>query len=572
MVSLKRAAKLIQEGKIVAFPTETAYGLAVKAFDGEAAKKLYTLKGREPKKKVPILINSIEQLKGHAYLSNLGKYLSERLHPGPLNITLNSHHPWVGAFRISSSKTASKLVELSGPITATSANLAGKPTAFRSKDISLKVPVIESEKPLKKGLVSTVYDPIKLAVIRKGALPLNVIKRHVVAYHALQKVKPDKRHENRVVRIANKALAKIRKVHQDAVLGGSVAKKTFTNGYNDIDIFVLFDKGEDLEAKLPYLKKLASFGTKIRTDYAQHPYVKTDFLGFTVEIVPAYKTKPPEVLSAADRSRWHVKYVKDYTESEKDEVRIIKQFMKGIGVYGADSRVEGFSAYSMEVMAKKFGGFEKTLEWLIKQKHPLRLSDPVDKKRNILASLSRESFETTRAAAEAYLKEPSENFFFPPDISPLKHIPPRNMALIEFPRPDLVEDAVWGNLRSKMKKLVKNAKRHGFDIIRWSIMVEGGVYGAVKYAKGKELIMKGPPKSKKADVKKFKEKNNWFEEKGKLFSRKKVKYKCLKDYVNSFEEAQVFTGKAFENKYKKLLKGEKVWLRNFFENKQSWQY
>ncbi|MBR9680850.1 MAG: hypothetical protein GOU98_03445 [Candidatus Altiarchaeota archaeon] len=572
MVSVKAAAKLISKGKVVAYPTETAYGLAAKAFDASSVKLIYDLKGRPTSKKMPILIYSLDQLKGHVYLNDLGRYLSNHLHPGPLNITVNSHHPWVGAFRISSSKTANELVKLTGPITATSANFSGESEVFNSSKIKIDVPVV-SEKRLKKRKTSTIYDPVKLLLIREGDISIEKINQYVVAYNVLQKIRPSSKKTREVVRVANEVLKKVKITHKKTVIGGSVAKLTFTKSASDIDIFLLFKKGTNLDEKLDYLKDIAKFGSKTHTNFAQHPYVKTTYKGYEVELVPAYETTPPEVLSAADRSRWHVKFVKDFSKELRDEVLILKQFFRGIGTYGADSKVEGFSAYAMEVLIHKYGNFVKVLEWLVKTKSPLNLKDPVDKKRNVLASVSIESLKVTKLAANDYLTQAGENFFFPEIPKPLKTVPKSGLALIKFERPyDLVEDAVWGNTRSKLKKIVRNAKGEGFEILKWSIHVDKSVYGLLKYKADKELIRRGPPKSKRADVKKFKETNEWFEENKKLFSRKKKRFSGIKKFINHFETGEVFTRDSLTKTYKKFSRSEKIWIRRFLENLQPWEF
>ncbi|TRO61955.1 hypothetical protein E2P64_00265 [Candidatus Bathyarchaeota archaeon] len=577
MISLKDAGRIIGAGGVVAYPTETAYGLGASAFDADAVEKVYRLKGRQRKKKIPVIVSDVGDLEGHAFVNELGHYLSRHLHPGPLNIVVNSELPWLGAFRISSSPIASELAKLSGPITATSANKAGGKTPFSPKDVKmhLDVPIV-GKKVLATGSVSTVYDPFTFSLLRRGAMPETTIKRYVVAFNVLKGVKPSESEVKKTVALGGEVLRLVKKKHRKSLLGGSVAKGTFTKSVNDIDIFLLFPKEDCLKEKIEFLKKVAgSFSKRVEVSYAQHPYVKARYKGVSVELVPAYETKPPEILSAADRSRWHVKFVSGLPENVKDEVRVLKRFCKGIGVYGAEARIEGFSAYAMEVLVSRAGSFVKALEKLAEMKWPIRLSDPVDENRNVLASVSRGSFELLKEAAKEFLKSPGENFFFPVKPRPLKKLPKiRNKSLLVLKKPKMVEDAVWGNAKKRARKIERNARLDGYLVKRWSVFVSRDVFVLFELFPGdSELLVKGPPRGKKQHVKKFKSAHPaWFVEGGRLYTRKKRRFPSFSKLVRNFEEAEVFTGSAIEGTYKKMRKKEKEWVTLFFVNKKPWEY
>ena len=83
------AARLLKEGKVVAFPTETVYGLGARADDEAAVERIYRLKGRPREKQLAILIPSVEAAEKHAApLSRAARILAERFWPGPLSSVL----------------------------------------------------------------------------------------------------------------------------------------------------------------------------------------------------------------------------------------------------------------------------------------------------------------------------------------------------------------------------------------------------------------------------------------------------------------------------------------------------
>ncbi len=145
--SIDKAARCIRRGGVVAFPTETYYGLAVDPFNGEAVEKLFRLKQRPPDRPVLLLLENLEQL--YLLVSDFPEQyqpLIERYWPGPLTLVfpaLQSMEKKITAgtgsvgVRISPHPIASQLVAAVGhPITATSANLSGQPPARNVGEIA----------------------------------------------------------------------------------------------------------------------------------------------------------------------------------------------------------------------------------------------------------------------------------------------------------------------------------------------------------------------------------------------------------------------------------------------------
>ena len=135
------------------------------------------------------------------------------------------------------------------------------------------------------------------------------------------------------------------KLPLDILLVGSIAKDTYLVNNMDIDFFISFPKNFEKEK----IAEISLFiGKKLLTDteesYAEHPYIRGYYKEYYVEIVPCYKIeKASQKLSAVDRTPLHTEYVKkNLKEKQKKEVRLFKQFLKGIGCYGAEAQIQGF--------------------------------------------------------------------------------------------------------------------------------------------------------------------------------------------------------------------------------------
>jgi L-threonylcarbamoyladenylate synthase len=142
---VRAAAAALARGEVVAFPTETFYGLAVPALDPDAVGRLCALKGRHPGLAIPVLVDSVEMLERLVVeVPPVARALIARHWPGPLTLVLPARPgvpaPLVSASgvgaRISSHPVATALVAACGaPLTATSANLAGRPPARTAAEV-----------------------------------------------------------------------------------------------------------------------------------------------------------------------------------------------------------------------------------------------------------------------------------------------------------------------------------------------------------------------------------------------------------------------------------------------------
>lgn len=171
---IAEAVKLIQAGELVAFPTETVYGLGANAFNEEACLKIYQAKGRPSNNPLIVHVASLEQAEELA-IFNKEAYLLSKLWPGPLTMVLPRRNSSrlaecvtaglsTVAIRVPAHRVARDLIiQIGVPIAAPSANKSGylSPTSHRHVKAGFKsesVFVIDSETTTKYGLESTIID------------------------------------------------------------------------------------------------------------------------------------------------------------------------------------------------------------------------------------------------------------------------------------------------------------------------------------------------------------------------------------------------------------------------------
>lgn len=173
------AAKIIKEGGLVAFPTETVYGIAANLFDRNAMDKLDIVKNRPKGKPYTVHISNINMIrKMGCVVTKSAAELMGRFWPGPLTIILGTKTGEKIGFRMPANKIALDLIKAVGlPVVAPSANTSGNkaPTSARAVLNSLdgKIDILLDSGETDVGIESTVVDltsaPPK--VLREGAIP-----------------------------------------------------------------------------------------------------------------------------------------------------------------------------------------------------------------------------------------------------------------------------------------------------------------------------------------------------------------------------------------------------------------
>ncbi|MBM9537152.1 L-threonylcarbamoyladenylate synthase [Desulfobulbus alkaliphilus] len=186
--SLRRAADIIRNGGLVAFPTETYYGLAVDPWQSHALERLFQVKRRRKELPILVLVSGTDQLPLLAQeIPLIFKWLIERFWPGPLTLVfparpalsplLTGMTGTVG-LRQSPDETAHLLIRtFGGPITATSANISGSTAAVTAEDVAQmfvdEIDLILDGGTTPGGKASTLVgsEGTSLRCLREGAIP-----------------------------------------------------------------------------------------------------------------------------------------------------------------------------------------------------------------------------------------------------------------------------------------------------------------------------------------------------------------------------------------------------------------
>ena len=188
------AARLLSKGKLVAFPTETVYGLGADAFNTEAIARIFAAKQRPRFDPLIVHISRIEDLDAVAKPCDLAWRLADAFWPGPLTLVLSKrgHVPDIVtaglptvAVRMPDNSIAIRLIELSGrAVAAPSANQFGRtsPTSASHVQESMGhvVDMIIDVGPCRIGLESSILsiiDPGRLRLLRPGGVPIEDIQR-----------------------------------------------------------------------------------------------------------------------------------------------------------------------------------------------------------------------------------------------------------------------------------------------------------------------------------------------------------------------------------------------------------
>lgn len=141
-----KMTKIVRRGGIIAFPTETVYGLGVDIFNEKAVKKLFELKGRDFKKPLSIFVSSLPMLESYVEeIPPVARELIQKYWAGPLTLVFKASSKvprgilaggnTIG-IRMSSHKTINQIVEALGhPMTATSANISDEPSALTAQEV-----------------------------------------------------------------------------------------------------------------------------------------------------------------------------------------------------------------------------------------------------------------------------------------------------------------------------------------------------------------------------------------------------------------------------------------------------
>jgi tRNA nucleotidyltransferase (CCA-adding enzyme) len=315
----------------------------------------------------------------------------------------------------------------------------------------------------------------------------------------LKEIKPSSSQDISERKFVDSILNKINKIkglHKKAIIAGSFARNTNLKDSKDFDIFVLYPTDTNKEI---FVNQSLALGKEVfkgnfwEKAYSQHPYIRGIIDGYKVEVVPAYDIEnTSQLISAVDRTPFHLQYLlKNLKNSQKDEVRLLKYFLKKINCYGADSEFLGFSGYLCELLVLYYKSFLGVLQavsnWDFKTKivleenqelflknfdDPLIVIDPIDNNRNVASAVEKTTISRFIIASRSFLNNPVIDFFkskiyrninYHQLVGKIENIP---LLILEIENKDLLKDIIWSKIRRLAKKLNIYLKEEGFQILK----------------------------------------------------------------------------------------------------------
>jgi len=407
-----------------------------------------------------------------------------------------------------------------------------------------------------------------------------IIKVNAILKNVLEKVKPEENEIKTAEKILNEFIGKFNSyakklnIETQAFVGGSFAKNTMIKkDYYDADVFVRFDKHYN-ERKISELTKkiLKKFVKGFKTIHGSRDYYRIQAgPKFFLEIIPVMKiSKPREAQNVTDLSYSHVKYIKRKAKEKiLDEILLAKAFCYANKCYGAESYINGFSGYALELLICYYKSFLKfaramakvsdkliiDIEKKYKNKNyvlmdvngsklqsPVVLIDPTYKQRNALAALNDETFEKFKVACKKFLKNPSLVAFEiqKTNLEKIKKNAKKNKN--EFILLEAITKKQEGDIAGS--KLLKFYNHLTGEIEKFFVIKNKGFnYNKIKSARyffvvknKKEIVLSGPFVKQKENVKEFKRVHKRTFVKGKkVFAREKINFN-LKKFIEVWKK------------------------------------
>ena len=340
-------------------------------------------------------------------------------------------------------------------------------------------------------------------------------------------------------------------------LGGSYAKGTWLRGQMDLDIFVKMKKETD-EKTFEEIGKKIGFSSmkkfKPYVRYSEHPYVEAEIKGVRVNVVPSYDVEHGNWKSAADRSSFHTRFILEtFDQTKKNEVRLLKKFLKGMDIYGAEIAKEGFGGYVAEVLVHHYGSFANVLEAAAnftsgqiignptkKFETDLILIDPIDSNRNLGTAISTQNIGRFMLSARAFLKKPSLVFFTGTKLIPnAKNL--KNTIIVKFNYKWRSPDIIWGQAKRGATALSGQLELAGFQVLRKSVITDEKSEAAMLFLLRSPVIEKfmiknGPQIYRRSDSDNFIAANSknmltWIDDDGKILSMKEREFYDAKKFL-----------------------------------------
>lgn len=404
-------------------------------------------------------------------------------------------------------------------------------------------------------------------------------KHKEVLEKALKKIKPSELELIDIKKNLDDFLIKLKKsikknkINADIFIGGSFSKNTLIKkGKYDIDIFVRFDKKYDDKQLSNMLNKILFEFKKKKLIHGSRDYFSIKIKpNLDFEIIPVKKIKKyTQAENVTDLSFFHVKYLNKKLKFQKtlDDIKLAKAFCYAQNCYGAESYINGFSGYSLELLVYYYKGFLNFIKQISKikdreiidiEKHyktknqvminmnssklnsPIILIDPTFKHRNALAALKLETFKQFQKACKNFIKNPSIKAFEKKEIDfeKLKTSAKKNkndFIVIEISTNKQKGDIAgtklfkfYNHLKQELNKLYQiKAKEFSYDNNKTAICF-------FELKKKKEIIHKGPLVIDKKNSARFKKSHKkTFIKNKRLFAKQKIT-QSAKDFFKTWK-------------------------------------
>ncbi|MGQ0606413.1 MAG: CCA tRNA nucleotidyltransferase [Candidatus Nitrosotenuis sp.] len=288
-----------------------------------------------------------------------------------------------------------------------------------------------------------------------------------------------------VIRLVQKQATNYSQISGIEVVG-SYAKGTWLPQRADVDVFIKFQTNTPEKEFVDVGKKigfaaLRDFKPYVR--YAEHPFVEAQIKDTKVNVVPCYDVAEGAWKSSADRSPFHTKFmIKSLSGTMKNEVRLLKAFLKANDIYGAEIAKQGFSGYVAEVLILNFGSFEGALKAISELKQgqvigksikefdtSIVIMDPIDANRNLGAAISTENVGRFVLAARAFLRKPAISFFTSKKKTTSTNI--KNVLVLSFRYKPRSPDIIWGQLKRAATSISTQMNQAGFTVLKRSATI-----------------------------------------------------------------------------------------------------
>ncbi len=438
-----------------------------------------------------------------------------------------------------------------------------------------------------------------------------------VLEEATELVTPSKDEVERVENVAKLVLEKIGKSIEysrfspEIILGGSYARNTWLPLEADIDIFLRYPTNvnrKELEEDSYRISSKAFGEENLVIRYAEHPYTETYIENVRINVVPCYKVELGKWITAADRSPYHLNFVKENIKQTLD-VRLLKKFLKSQGIYGAEIKVGGFSGYMCETLVYRYGSFKNLILNASKWRLPLIvteedkvkevkekfkgdkiiITDPVDYNRNLGRALSIKSLTKFVLACRSFIKNPSKEYFMQEEKKiRLDYIENsillENVMALEIEHEKFSADILWGMLYRTLNHFIKQFNENNFKIARTVTVSDEESFSAYLFLFETKQVSEyecriGPYVFDEENFEKFVSKNIgssyllWINDEGKICALKRrnnntakklleeilkdpIKYGASRKIAEALKKGKIYTGKeVLEVKRDEIVRG-----------------